>query len=626
MTQIPRYRKVRFGIKGVLVSEEADGSTRVRTPEALQDYPLRLTDRLHHWAQQAPHRSYMARRGKDGQWRHISYAQALQFARHIGQGLLNRGLSAERPVLILSENDLEHAMLALACQYVGVPHAPISAAYSLLSTDFDKLKHVMQVLTPGLVFASSGAPYAGAVKATLPDDIEFVVTEASAPDRAAPDLVAQDRAVTLFELLATTPVTPEVDLAHAATGPDTIVKFLFTSGSTKLPKAVINTQRMMCSNLQMMLQTWPFLADEPPVLVDWPPWNHTFGGNHNVGLVLFNGGTLYIDEGKPTPQGMATTLANLREIAPTIYFNVPKGWEDLAHALEADASLSRHFYSRLQMQFYAGAALPQPVWDRLHAAAEAACGERIVMTCGLGMTETAPSAMFVVQEQVRAGQIGIPLPGTEVKLLPNGDKREIRYRGPNVTPGYWRDPQQTGAAFDEEGFFCSGDAVKWFDPQNHDLGFVFDGRVAEDFKLYTGTWVSVGPLRARVAHEGAPYLQDSAITGHDRKEVGMLILPNLPLCRTLSALGPDAPAQEVLESGPVRDFFQALVNRLYGQGTGSANRVARALVLLDPPSIDKGEITDKGSINQRAVLTWRAALVEALYADTDPAIIRHSNA
>ena len=608
-----RYRSVRFGIIGVVVTQEADGSTRVKTPEALHDYPDRLTDRLHYWAEHAPDRSYMAKRDKTGQWQHVSYAQALQFARHIGQGLLNRGLSAERPVLILSENDLEHAMLALACQYVGVPFAPISAAYSLLSKDYDKLKHVLQVLTPGLVFASNGELFSKAVKATLADDIEFVVTEAPAADRTA----------TRFELLATTPITDEVAAAHAATNPDTIVKFLFTSGSTKLPKAVINTQRMMCSNLQMMLQTWPFLADEPPVLVDWLPWNHTFGGNHNVGLVLYNGGTMYIDEGKPTAQGIATTLANLRDIAPTIYFNVPKGWEDIAYALEGDAELSKKFHSRLKMQFYAGAALPQPVWDKLHAAAEAVCGERIVMTCGLGMTETAPSATFVVQQQVYAGQIGIPLPGTEIKLLPNGDKQEIRYRGPNVTPGYWRDPQQTSAAFDEEGFFCSGDAVKWFDPENHDLGFVFDGRVAEDFKLYTGTWVSVGPLRARVAHEGAPYLQDSVITGHDRKEVGMLILPNLLMCRKLAQLDPAASNQAVLDAGPVRDFFQNLVNRLYGQGTGSANRVARALVLVDPPSIDKGEITDKGSLNQRAILTHRAALVEALYADTDPAIIKH---
>lgn len=617
MNSPARYRSIRFGIKGVHVNEAADGSMRVTTPEALHDYPLRLTDRLHHWAKQAPDRSYMAQRDpRSGQWRHISYAQALQLARHIGQGLLNRGLSAERPVLILSDNDLEHAMLALACQYVGVPFAPISPPYSLLSKDFDKLRHIMQVLTPGLLFAANGEKFGPAVRATAPNDFEFVVTEAPCPDRAT----------TLLELLATTPITPEVDAAHAATGPDTIVKFLFTSGSTSMPKAVVNTQRMMCSNLQMMLQTWPFLADEPPVLVDWLPWNHTFGGNHNVGLVMYNGGTLYIDEGKPTPAGMAITLANLRDVAPTLYFNVPKGWEELAWALEADAQLSKTFHSRLKMQFFAGASLPQPVWDKLHAVAEATCGERIVMTCGLGMTETAPSALFVVREEVSAGQIGIPLPGTELKLLPHGDKTEVRYRGPNVTPGYWRAPEQTRAAFDEDGFFCSGDAVKWFDPAHPDLGFVFDGRVAEDFKLYTGTWVSVGPLRLRIAHEGAPYVQETVITGHDRAEVGMLVLPNLAHCRTLAGLDAHAADATVLASPAVRAFFQTLVDRLAGQGTGSANRITRALILTEPLSMDKGEVTDKGSVNQHAILKHRAALVEAMYAGTDPATIVCSQA
>lgn len=388
-----------------------------------------------------------------------------------------------------------------------------------------------------------------------------------------------------------------------------------------MPKAVVNTQRMMCSNLQMIVQTFPFLAEEPPILIDWLPWNHTFGANHNVGIVLYNGGTMYIDEGKPTPQGLATTLANLKEIAPTVYFNVPVGWEGIAHALEKDEQLRQTFYSRLRMQFYAGAALAQPVWDKLHATAEATCGERIVMSCGLGMTETSPSALFVVDQQVQAGQIGIPTPGMEIKLVPNGDKVEIRYRGPNVTPGYWRAPEQTAEAFDEDGYFRSGDAVRWLDPAHPDRGFMFDGRVAEDFKLYTGTWVSVGPLRALIAHEGAPYLQDAVITGQDRNEVGMLIVPNIERCRQLARLPADASRADVLGAAPVRAFFQGLLERLQTHATGSSNRVTRALILIDPPSFDRGEITDKGSINQRAVLTHRAAQVEALYALTDPAVL-----
>ncbi|WP_343585123.1 feruloyl-CoA synthase [Herbaspirillum sp.] len=610
MNTPPRYRSVRFGIGGVDVFPAADGQAIVKTRQSLQDYPRRLADKLVHWAGIDPERTFMARRDPAGGWRRISYGQALQSARRIGQALLQRGLSAERPLLILSENDLEHAMLALGCHYAGVPYAPVSSAYSLLSKDYAKLRHAVQLLTPGLIFAAHGEKFAAAVNAVAPD-IEFVVTEAPPAGRAC----------TLFSELEATVAGEEVERAHAATGPDTIAKFLFTSGSTKMPKAVINTQRMICSNLQMIVQTFPFLAEEPPVLVDWLPWNHTFGSNHNVGIVLYNGGTMYIDEGKPTPHGLAVTLENLREISPTVYFNVPVGWEGIAHALEKEEALRKTFYRRLRMQFYAGAALAQPVWDKLHATAEAACGERIVMSCGLGMTETAPSALFVVDEQVRAGQIGIPTPGMEIKLVPNGDKLEIRYRGPNVTPGYWRAPEQTADSFDDEGFFRSGDAVRWLDPEHHDRGFMFDGRVAEDFKLYTGTWVSVGPLRALIAHEGAPYLQDAVITGQDRHEVGMLIVPNIERCRQLARLPADASRAEVVAAPPVRAFFQEMLERLQQHATGSSNRVVRALVLVDPPSFDKGEITDKGSINQRAVLTHRAALVETLYQGSDAAVL-----
>jgi len=613
MSTQARYRSVRFGISGVdVVNVAGTDISIVKTRQALEDYPVRLTDRLKHWAAVAPERSFMAKRDAAGVWQHVTYAQALQNARHLGQALLDRGLSAERPLLILSENDLEHAMLALACHYVGVAYAPVSSAYSLLSKDYAKLRHAVKLLTPGMAFATNGEQFADAVSATMTNDVEFVATTAPSAKRAT----------SAYADLLATPITDAVERAHAATNADTIVKFLFTSGSTKLPKAVINTQRMICSNLEMIRQSFPFLGEEPPVLVDWLPWNHTFGSNHNVGIVLYNGGTMYIDDGKPTPQGLAITLQNLREIAPTIYFNVPIGWEGIAHALEQDAALRENFYSRLKMQFYAGAALAQPVWDKLHATAEATCGERIVMSCGLGMTETAPSAMFVVQEQVRAGQIGIPTPGMEIKLVPNGDKLEIRYRGPNVTPGYWRAPEQTQEAFDEEGFFCSGDAVKWLDPSNHHLGFLFDGRVAEDFKLTTGTWVSVGPLRAVIAHEGAPYLQDAVITGHDRSEVGMLIVPNMERCRQLASLSAQASRADIVAAPAVRDFFSALLQRLQAHATGSASRVTRALILVEPPSFDKGEITDKGSINQRAVLTQRVDLVEALYADINPAILK----
>lgn len=610
MTETPRYRSIRFGSDRVDIRQDERGNTRVTASQPLDAYPSRMTDRLLHWAQETPQRTFMAKRDGARHWRHVSYLEALDCARRIGQGLLDRGLSAERPVVILSDNDLEHAMLALGCQFVGIPYAPISPAYSLLSQDFEKLKHVIGMLTPGLVFASSGMKFAKAIQAAVPADVELVVTEAPT-----------ERPATLFSALQATVPAQAVDAAQAATGADSIVKFLFTSGSTKLPKAVINTQRMLCSNQQMILQCWPFLKDEAPVLLDWLPWSHTFGGNHNVGITLYNGGTMYIDEGKPSPQLIGATLANLREIAPTMYFNVPKGWEEIARALETDEQLRATFHSRLKMQFFAAAALAQPIWDKLHATSEQVCGERIVMTCAMGMTESAPGALYVLQPNVRAGQIGVPAPGLELKLAASGDKLELRYRGPNITPGYWRAPEQTREAFDEDGFFCSGDAVKWFNPSDPDLGFTFDGRIAEDFKLYTGTWVSVGPLRARVAHEGAPYVLDSVVTGQDRHEVGLLIIPNIEPCRALAGLSPTASAAEVLAAVPVRAMFQKLVTRLHDMGTGSANRVARALVLVEPPSIDKGEITDKGSINQRAVLTRRAALVEALNEGTHPDIV-----
>ncbi|CAB3797630.1 feruloyl-CoA synthase [Paraburkholderia caffeinilytica] len=601
------YRRVNFGVGPLEVIETADGALRVRSTTPLGPYPERVIDRLFEHAAAAPERTLMARRGPDGQWQHVSYAQAAAAARSIGEALLARGLSAERPVAILSGNSLQHALVALGCMCAGVPYAPVSPAYSLLDKSYGKLRHILSMLTPGLVFADDGARFAAALCEAVPADVEVVVGETPPAARTS----------TLLDELAATVPTDAVERARAATGPDTIVKFLCTSGSTKMPKAVINTNRMWSSNLVMETAAWPFLAEEPPVFIDWLPWHHTFGGNQNFGLTLFHGGSLYIDDGKPTPDGMATTLANLREISPTVYFNVPKGWEEIARALEQDAGLRATFYHRLRMQFYAGAALEQPVWDRLHRTAVAHCGERIVMNTGLGMTETAPSALMIVETEVVAGQIGVPLPGMELKLVPVGDgqsrKLEVRYRGPNVTSGYWRAPEQSAEAFDEEGFFCSGDAVRWLDPSDPNRGFVFDGRVAEDFKLNTGTWVSVGPLRQRVIAAGSPYVGDVVVTGHDRHEIGILIVPNLAACRQLAGAFVDVPAAQVYAHPEVVEMFRALLDALYSEGTGTSSRVARAALLDPPPSLATGEVTDKGSINQRAVLLQRVAIVDALY-------------
>ncbi|MCS6810565.1 MAG: feruloyl-CoA synthase [Tepidimonas sp.] len=611
ITQAP-FRPLRFGVTRVQVRDGPPGTHYLQAEQPLLPYPARLTDRLRHWAQIRPQRPWLARRhGRRrsdgtvelGDWQHVTYEQAWHTARAIAQALLQRGLSAERPVLILSENSLEHALLALGCMVAGVPWAPVSPAYSLVSTDLAKLRHVWASLTPGLVFAQD-ARYARAVQTIVPADVEVVLADGTLPGRPT----------TAFSSLASTPATDAVDAAMAATGPDTIVKFLFTSGSTKAPKAVINTHRMWCANQQQMTQSMPVLAEEDLVLVDWLPWNHTFGGNHNFGMVLYHGGTLYIDDGKPTPALIGETLRNLREIAPTLYFNVPVGFEAIAQAMHSDAALRRNLLSRVRMFFYAGASLAQPVWDSLYASAVREVGQRIPMTSGLGMTETGPFALFVTSPDVRAGDLGLPTPGLEVKLVDVEGKTEVRYRGPNVTPGYWRNPAETAAAFDEEGFFRSGDAVRWIDETDVHRGLRFDGRIAEDFKLATGTFVSVGPLRARLVATGAPYVQDAVITGLDRHEVGALVFPT-PRVRELCPLPPEASLHEVVEHPAVLAHFQRVLDELARQATGSANRIARLVLLADPPSLDRGEVTDKGSINQRAVLAHRADTVEKLYAD-----------
>ncbi len=608
----PRYRPVPLGGSlSASFTTRADGATLITSTEALGSYPDRLTDRFLHWAAVAPARTLVAKRVNGGEWRRVSYGDALASARRLAQALLDHRLSPERPLAILSDNDIEHLLLALGAMLAGVPFAPISAAYSLISKDFGKLRHILGVLTPGLVFASNGSAYGPAIAATVPIETPVVLVTGKVEGR---ETLAFD------SLLATMP-TGQVDAAHAGVGPDTIAKFLFTSGSTKLPKGVVNTQRMLCSNQQMILQSFPDLGATPPVLVDWLPWNHTFGGNHNVGLVLYNGGTLYIDEGKPTPALIGETLRNLREIAPTIYFNVPKGFEEIAIALETDRTLRESLLSRVKMFFFSGAGLSQPVWDKLERVAEQHSGERIRMITGLGMTETAPFAICANAYEVKSGHIGLPAPGVELKLVPEGDKIEVRYRGPNVTPGYWRAPEQTRAAFDDEGYYRSGDAAKPMDPAHPERGLAFDGRTAEDFKLATGTFVSVGPLRAKVIAAGDPCVQDVVIAGIDRNEVGVLFFPRIDACRALATLPARASVAEVLDAPAVRGFFQNLVDHLWASGTGSATRVARALVLGAPPSIDLGEVTDKGSVNQRAVLAHRAAAVTELYAGIDDVIV-----
>ena len=608
------YRAARFaGCTQATVESRADGVRLWRSTEPLQSFPNALTDRLEHWAEGAPDRIFAAERDANGAWQTISYAQMRDEARRIGQALLTLPgvtLSAERPLVILSDNSLDHLRLAFGALWVGVPFAPVSSAYALVATDFGKLRHIVNTLTPGLVYAADGLAYAKALQDCVGPELAVVTSVNAVPGRAT---------LSLSSLRQTEPGEAQAR-AHDAIGPDTIAKFLFTSGSTKAPKAVINTHRMWCSNLQMIRQCFPFLAETPPVLVDWLPWSHTFGGNHNIGITLYNGGTLYLDGGKPTAGGIRETVRNLREIAPTMYFNVPKGYEELCRAMDADTTLRDTLFSRVQAFMYAGAGLSQGVWDHLDRHAEAAIGERVFMTTGLGMTETAPSCTFAVGVGVRSGHIGLPCPGVEVKLAPDpaSGKHEIRFRGPNVMPGYWRNDEATKTAFDEEGFYRTGDAARCIEEPAPDRGLVFDGRIAEDFKLSSGTFVSVGPLRAKVTLAGDPFVLDAVVAGLDRDAIGLLIFPRLDDLRRQFALPATTPAAQVLDEPRVRSFFQGLADRLWREGTGSATRPSRWLLLAEPPSIDRGELTDKNSINQRAVLTSRAALVERLYADPPP--------
>jgi feruloyl-CoA synthase len=596
----PPMRPVRLGPRDVVVERRQDGIIHLRSPHVLPPYPEKLSERLEYWAETAPERTFLAQRDADGGWRKVTYAQALDQVRRIGASLLTRDLSPARPIVILSGNDIEHALMALAAMYVGIPYAPISPAYALISQDFSKLRYIFELLTPGLVFATDGAPFRRAIEAIVPQDAEVVVARNPLPSRP----------MTLFEnLLAPTSIVSAAD-AHAKVGPDTIVKFLFTSGSTGTPKAVINTQRMWCSNQAMILMQLAYFADEPPVIVDWSPWHHTAGGNHNFGFVLYNGGTFYIDEGKPAPGAIETTVKNLREIPTNWYFTVPKGYEALLPYLRTDAQLRQTFFSRLKVLWFAGAALSQSVFDEMQELAYATCGERIMFLTGLGSTETAPMALGRMWQSKDSTNMGVPAPGVELRLVPCEGKLEARLRGPNIMPGYWRQHELTAKAFDEHGFYRLGDAVKFQDPADPREGLLFDGRIAEDFKLATGTWVNVGPLRARLLAQLEPYARDVVIAGGDRNEIGVLIFPSIDACRTLAA----SAEADLSNDARVLDEFRARLVVFAKTSTGSSNRVCRAILLAEPPSLDAGEMTDKGSINQRAVLSRRADLVTELYA------------
>jgi feruloyl-CoA synthase len=597
-----------FATPDIVAERRADGSIRLKSMTPLQPAARCVGDWLEHWARQAPERIFLGERpGVDAPWTTITYKEALRQVRSTGAWILSQGMSAERPLAILSDNSIEHALLALGAMHVGVPVASISPAYSLMSKDFDKLKSMITLLDPGAIYVSSLKPFAPALAAIKPLHTATIVSG----DAESGDALS-------FRTIAAMPETDAVAQAFAAVTPDTIAKFLFTSGSTGTPKAVINTQRMLTSSQQAKAQTWSFLDDAQGgdlVILDWLPWSHTFGANHNFNLVLRNGGTLYIDGGKPAPGLFATSLANLRSVMPTVYFNVPRGFDMLIAALREDEEMRRRFFTEVKFAFYAGAALPQNLWDALEDLSIKTTGRAMPMVSAWGSTETSPLATDCHFQAERSGNIGVPIPGTELKLVRSGDKLEVRVRGPNVTPGYWKAPELTAKAFDDDGFYLIGDAVTFADPERPERGLFFDGRVAEDFKLNSGTWVSVGTLRVAGIAALAPLAQDIVVTGHGGDHVRFLVFPNVAACRAYGGLPDSAGVDDVIGSEKIRSAIAQGLAKLKAQGGGSSTHATRALLLAEPASVDGGEITDKGYINQRAVLTRRANAVAKLEED-----------
>ena len=597
------FRQARFWQPQIKVRETPEGVIYLEQQDPLPPYPDRITEVLLRQAEETPQRVFLAERDEAGDWRRLSYGEAVEQMRRLGQYLLDCNLSVERPLAILSGNSIDHALLGLAAVHVGIAYAAISPAYSLVSKDFARLKDVFASINPGMVFASDAESFGAAIDAVAGPDTRRLFAK-----HAPMGLQSFAHA------LASEP-SDAVERAYSAVTPDTIAKFLFTSGSTGTPKAVINTHRMISSNQIMVRETFAYFKQEPPILLDWAPWHHTAGGNKLFYMTMFNGGTLYIDDGRPTPHDVLKTVRNLREVAPTWYFNVPKGFEALIPHLEEDEALRTNFFRDVKMLWYAGAGMAQHTWEALERLAVRATGNRILIGTGLGATETAPATLMCTWPQDRAGNVGLPCNGVTLKLVPMEGKYDARVKGANITPGYWHAPELTKAAFDEEGFYRFGDALKFAEPGKPEAGFVFDGRTAENFKLDTGTWVATGALRTAFVDHFGDIVRDVAITGADRPYLGALVFPDIPSLRALAGdeEGREEPAV-VFGHPRVREKFRLLLQSLAKEATGSSTLVRRMLLVDPPPSMDTGELADKGSLNQRAVLRNRADLVEELYA------------
>ena len=602
----------------VIREDRADGSILLRSTIPLGPVARNVGDWLDHWAREAPDRIFIAERAgtdPDAGWREVTYGEMRRAVRAVAAGLLARGLGPDRPVLVLSGNGVDHAILALAAHYVGVPVVPLADQYSLIPEAHGRLAYAVEKVHPGLVFAHDAAAFGKALSLDVLAAVEkvAVLTEGSPVPVtgfdeliSAADDVADDAAV---------------DAAQAQVGPDTLAKILFTSGSTSNPKGVMTTHRMLTTNQAQMIATLPMLSERPPKILDWLPWNHTFGGSHNFNLVLANGGSLYIDNGRPTPGGAEQSIRNLREHPGTLSFNVPVGFSMQIDAMRGDPDLRKAYFDNLDFVFYAAASLPMETWRTIETFAREVRGEVPLMISGWGLTETAPAAVMVHEPVDRSGIIGVPLPEVTLKLLPLGEGRyEIRLTGDNIMPGYYRDPEKTAQAFDGEGFMITNDAVRFVDPDDPDRGLVFDGRITEDFKLSTGTWVRASNLRLALLKDFAPVAGDMVIAGHDRDEIGLLLFGN-PAALKAAGIGYESDGV-VLQGAGLIAAVEGILRDLNKSATGSSTRIARAIVMAEPPSVADGEITAKGSLNVRRILDRRAGLVARLFDDTDPAVAR----
>jgi feruloyl-CoA synthase len=611
LTNAP-LRPVRFFSPEVELTRQADGACLMRSLEPLGDYDIRVCDWLDHWALEAPHRTFIVEQASNGE-RTICYAEARDAALALAEGILGYELGPDRPLAILAANGIDHALVMLAALYVGVPIAPIAPAYALQGTDYLKLAHTFRLLTPGMVVVDDGVLYRNAIEQALAPAVPVV---------ALRNVSLSSNMTPLASLRGNGSQRDAVAAAAARVGRETVAKYLFTSGSTGMPKAVINTHGMLCANAQMKRQVAPCLADEPPVMVDWAPWNHTAGGNSDFNLILSNGGTLYVDPGKPTPALFGPSLELLRRISPTIYFNVPRGYELLIPHLESDREFREHFFGRLKFLWYAAASMQSATWFALERLAVETVGQRILTVTGFGMTETSPIALFGNANANGPGVVGIPVAGLELKLVPHDDSFEVRYRGPNVTPGYWRDAAATAEAFDADGFLRSGDLLSFIDPQRPKAGLRFDGRIKEDFKLTSGTKVSAGKLRLNALDVLRPFATDVVVVGADRNDVRILIFPDWERCAETVGLDRAATPAQIASNKALRATLHERLAELAAAGTGSSNRIVAALLVEAPPSSAAGELTEKGTVNSRALQRNRPELLDNLFGELDDRVLR----